>query len=145
LGCFANTPGSSDLAYGPCFFSVLSGTNPDLCAYRRAFLGSPRISELLDTLWNAEKFSKTFETWIESTGATYVCKMVNKEMELAKPSVRMNLKDVSPAYLQTWDVNKIIMEPMAVMNRHGQESFTLLLNLRKRMKKALAKQETDQR
>lgn len=71
--------------------------------------------------------------------------MVNKEMELAKPSVRMNLKDVSPAYLQTWDVNKIIMEPMAVMNRHGQESFTLLLNLRKRMKKALAKQETDQR
>lgn len=89
------------------FFATLCGEDPELCSYPRAFLDSTRITDLLDTLWNAEKSKPAFKTWIKNAGVAYICKVVGEEMESAKPLLCMNLKDGSPANLENWDVNKI--------------------------------------
>jgi hypothetical protein len=93
---------------------ILSGEYSELSSYRRMFLDSTRITDVLDFLWNAEKSKATLKTWIENTGVVHICKVVGEEMESAKPLLRMNLKDVSPAYLEGWDINTI-MEPVAIV------------------------------
>ncbi|PPQ76055.1 hypothetical protein CVT26_005437 [Gymnopilus dilepis] len=82
--------------------TVLSRNGAHLAAYRRAFLGSSRLGEILTTLWEAEESKATVQDWIETTGL---------EMESSKPLLRMNFKDISPAFLQDWDI-ETIMEPV---------------------------------
>ncbi|KAH9169152.1 hypothetical protein EDB89DRAFT_1854788 [Lactarius sanguifluus] len=41
-----------------------------------------------------------------------VCKKVHIEMEAAKPHLRMNTTDVSPEFIEQWDIHRI-MEPLA--------------------------------
>jgi hypothetical protein len=90
-------------------FAILSGNNPELNSYRRAFLSNTeRIHDFLDTLWDDKKSRPAFENWMTDIGVDYVCKLVGKEMEAAKPLLKMNLKNVSPEYLEQWDVNTIM-------------------------------------
>jgi hypothetical protein len=41
-----------------------------------------------------------------------ICKKIHKEMEEAKPSLRMNMGDVTPEFIEQWDIEKI-MGPVA--------------------------------
>jgi hypothetical protein len=66
----------------------------------------------LDIIWNEKKSKPAFETWFEENGIPHVCKLVNKEMESVKPMLKMNIKDVTPQFIEQWDVNEI-MDPVA--------------------------------
>jgi hypothetical protein len=65
----------------------------------------------LDTIWKNNKSRAAFENWMANTGVDHICKVVGKEMESAKPLLQMDLKDVSPEFLEQWDVNTI-MKPV---------------------------------
>ena len=91
-------------------FMILSGD--DFGWYCLQFLSdSHRINDLLNLLWSDKKSKATFEDWFKDHGIDHICKQVAKEMEAAKPMLKMDLKDVSPGFLEHWDLNAI-MDPV---------------------------------
>ena len=90
-------------------FMILSGD--DFGWYRLQFLSdSHQINDLLNFLWNEEKTKPFFGDWFKDYGIDHICKLV-REMEAAKPMLKMDLKDVSPEILEHWDLNAI-MDPV---------------------------------
>jgi hypothetical protein len=91
-------------------FMILSGD--DFGWYRLQFLSdSRRIKDLLNLLWNNKKSKPFFGDWFNDHGIDHICNLVTKEMEAAKPLLKMDLKDVSPEFLEHWDLNAI-MDPV---------------------------------
>ena len=91
-------------------FMILSGD--DFGWYRLQFLSdSRRINDLLNLLWNDKKSKPFFGGWFKDHGIDHICKLVASEMEAAKPMLKMDLKDVSPDFLEHWDLNSI-MDPV---------------------------------
>ncbi|KAF9537103.1 hypothetical protein CPC08DRAFT_552875 [Agrocybe pediades] len=52
------------------------------------------------------------EGWIKGNGRKHICKIVSKEMDAAKPMLKMNISEVTPDFIERWDVNSI-MGPVA--------------------------------
>ena len=93
--------------------AILNGNASEFYSYRLAFLcDKRRIIDLLDIIWTDKKSKPAFENWLEDDGVRHVCKLISKEMEAAKPMLRMNIKDVTPQFIEQWDVNTI-MDPVA--------------------------------
>ena len=91
-------------------FMILSGN--DFGWYRLQFLSdSRRINDLLNLLWNNKKSKPFFGDWFRDHGIDHICNLVAREMEAAKPMLKMDLKDVSPDFLEHWDLNSI-MDPV---------------------------------
>jgi hypothetical protein len=93
--------------------AILSGDASEFYSYRSFFLNDKtRIHDLLDIIWNEKKSKPVFETWFKDNGIQHICKLVSKEMESVKPMLKMNIKDVTPQFIEQWDVNEI-MDPVA--------------------------------
>ena len=91
-------------------FTILSGDDFDW--YRLRFLSdSRRINDLLNLLWNNKKSKPIFGDWFKDHGIDHICNLVSREMEAAKPMLKMDLKEVSPEFLEHWDLNSI-MDPV---------------------------------
>ena len=91
-------------------FMILSGD--DFGWYRLQFLSdSRRINDLLNLLWNNKKSRPFFGDWFKDHGIDHICNLIAREMEAAKPMLKMDLKDVSPEFLEHWDLNSI-MDPV---------------------------------
>ena len=96
-------------------FAILDGESSNFYSYRLAFLSdNKRIQDLLDIIWMDKKSKPAFESWFKDDGVQYVCKLVSKEMESAKPMLKMNISDVTPQYIEKWDINEI-MNPVAAV------------------------------
>ena len=104
---------SSRISVMDMLVSILRGEHSGFNSYRLAFLHDmERIRELLDLIW-VEKMSRpAFESWVNDKGVEHICKKVSNEMENAKPQLKMKLDDVSPAYIEQWDLSRI-MDPVA--------------------------------
>lgn len=108
-------------------FMILSGN--DFGWYRLQFLlDSCRINDLLNLLWNNKKSKPFFRDWFKDHGIDHICSLVDREMEAAKPMLKMDLKDVSSDFLEHWDLNSI-MDPVMSVTQPGLKSFMLLLSL----------------
>jgi len=93
--------------------AILNGNASEFYSYRLAFLcDNRRIKDVLDIIWTDKKSKPAFEYWLEDDGVQHVCKLISKEMEAAKPMLRMSIKDVTPQFIEQWDVNTI-MDPVA--------------------------------
>ena len=70
------------------------------------------LLNLLSLISNHEKGNPIFENWVEPRAIQIVCEKVHKEMEAAKPDLRMSTKEVTPEFIAGWDINTL-MEPIA--------------------------------
>ncbi|KAH8983562.1 hypothetical protein EDB86DRAFT_3085229 [Lactarius hatsudake] len=67
---------------------------------------------LLDRLIQDDKGKAIVEKWMSPHALRLVREKVHVEMEAAKPHLRMNTTDVSPEFIEHWDIHQI-MEPLA--------------------------------
>ncbi|KAH9027983.1 hypothetical protein EDB85DRAFT_2091691 [Lactarius pseudohatsudake] len=63
---------------------------------------------LLDQLIQDDKGRPIFEEWVFPHALCLVCKEVHVEMEAAKPHLRMYTSDVSPEFIENWDIHQIM-------------------------------------
>jgi hypothetical protein len=82
----------------------------------RNALFSPRnhvsLVGLLDVLRQDEKGQHIVANWMFPHGLDLVCEKVHCEMEAAKPHLRMNTGNVTPEFIEQWDIN-LTMQPVA--------------------------------
>ncbi|KAH9037504.1 hypothetical protein EDB85DRAFT_2086035 [Lactarius pseudohatsudake] len=90
--------------------AIIDG-NGDFEGFRNA-LFSPTNREsligLLDRLIQDDKGRPIFEEWVFPHALRLVCKEVHVEMEAAKPHLRMYTSDVSPEFIENWDIHQIM-------------------------------------
>lgn len=83
--------------------------------YQSAFFSPSNRGSLLDLL-NAisthAKGSPIFDGWVGPRALKIVCEKIHKEMEAAKPDLRMSTKEVTPEFIENWDINSL-MDPIA--------------------------------
>ena len=94
---------------------IISGEYAELYSYRNSFLSSTNnthFCDLLSTINSDDKGRKILNTWMDTFGVEYVCKLVSAEMEMAKPQLHMNLDEVTPEYMSKWNINDI-MNPIS--------------------------------
>ena len=65
----------------------------------------------MNLLWNDKKSKPFFGDWFNDHGIDHICKLVATEMEAAKSMLKMDLKDITPDFLEHWDLNAI-MDPV---------------------------------
>ena len=86
--------------------AILSGA---FYFHRPVFLcDSERIRKLLDIIWAEKKSRPALESWVQDDGVDHICNLVSNKMESAKPMLKMELKAVSPEYIEQWDVATIM-------------------------------------
>ncbi|KAH9010956.1 hypothetical protein EDB83DRAFT_2234192 [Lactarius deliciosus] len=90
--------------------SVIDG-NGEFEGFRNA-LFSPRnrdsLTGLLDKLALDEKGWPILSNWIFPHALRLVCNKIHVEMEVAKPHLRMNMNNVSPEFIERWDIHQIM-------------------------------------
>ncbi|KAH9000233.1 hypothetical protein EDB92DRAFT_1789717 [Lactarius akahatsu] len=81
----------------------------------RNALFSPRnrnaLTQLFDKLYHDDKGRTIFTDWMLPHSVTLVQETINAEMEAAKPHLRMRTKEVTPNFIEEWDIHRI-MEPI---------------------------------
>ncbi|KAH8990030.1 hypothetical protein EDB86DRAFT_3193773 [Lactarius hatsudake] len=94
--------------------AIIDG-NGEFEGFRNA-LFSPKnrasLISLLDRLIQDDKGKAIVEKWMSPHALRLVHEKVHTEMEAAKPHLRMNTTDVSPEFIEHWDIHQI-MEPLA--------------------------------
>ncbi|KAH8979979.1 hypothetical protein EDB86DRAFT_3066941 [Lactarius hatsudake] len=94
--------------------TIIDG-NGDFEGFRNA-LFSPKncasLVELLERLIQDDKGKPIVDKWMSSHALRLVCEKVHVEMEAAKPHLRMHTTEVSPEFIERWDIHQI-MEPLA--------------------------------
>ena len=82
--------------------------------YQSAFFSPSNRGSLLNLLDNISthaKGSPIFEDWVGPRTLEIICNKVHKEVEAAKPDLKMSTKDVTPEFIENWDIN-ILMDPI---------------------------------
>jgi len=108
--------------------SILGGEFSEFYSHRLAFLcDTPQICKVLDIFWEEKNSRLAMLSWFQDEGINYICKLVSNEMEAAKPMLRMKVKDVSPDYIENWDLAAIV-DPVAKITPMWTK---ILMNLKK--------------
>ncbi|KAI9449898.1 hypothetical protein BJY52DRAFT_1192215 [Lactarius psammicola] len=94
--------------------TIIDG-NGEFEGFRNA-LFSPKnrakLVGLLDRLLQDKKGQSIVSEWMFPHALRLVCERVHTEMDAAKPHLRMNTGDVSPEFIEHWDIHNI-MGPVA--------------------------------
>lgn len=91
---------------------VLKGEGA-LATYRNALLASNRTEKLeafLSSLLKDDKGGPLMKQWMLPHAIELVCDEVHREMDAAKPHLRMYAKEVTPRFLEEWDLQKTMEE-----------------------------------
>ncbi|KAJ3545921.1 hypothetical protein NMY22_g2257 [Coprinellus aureogranulatus] len=78
-----------------------------LASYRNTLFASNREEKLesfLTDLLNDDKGGPITKKWMLSHAVDLVCDEVHREMDAAKPELRMYANEVTPRFLETWDL-----------------------------------------
>jgi hypothetical protein len=95
---------------------VASGSQQGITYFHSAFYGTThraRIHQLLDTIWAHPKGKSLLEDWMRPHAIDLVCETVHREMEAAKPFLKMGVNEVTPEFVSNWDIRET-MEPIAI-------------------------------
>ena len=90
---------------------LISGNSNDLATFRSSFYSvtnKTHLEELFNTIWVDEKGRETFKAWMKPHALDLVCDDIHQEMECAKPSLFMNVEEVTPDFISTWDIHAIM-------------------------------------
>ena len=82
--------------------------------YQSAFFSPSNRGSLLDLLNEISthvKGSPIFEARVGPRTLKIVCEKIHKEMEAAKPDLRMSTNEVTPKFIENWDIN-VLMDPI---------------------------------
>ena len=71
------------------------------------------LVRLLDKLYQDTKGHPILSDWMLPHSVTLVQEKIHTEMEAAKPSLRMHMSEVTPAFIESWDIHRI-MEPVTL-------------------------------
>jgi len=86
----------------------------EFAGFRNA-LFSPKnrnaLIRLFDKLYQDKKGQAIFLDWMFPHSVTLVQEKIHAEMEAAKPFLRMHTSEVTPAFIEQWDIHQI-MEPV---------------------------------
>ena len=91
--------------------TIISDDNDDFKTFRTAFYSvtnKKKVEKLLTAIWNNAKGNETFKDWMQPHALDLVCDDIHKEMEVVKPSLFMNVEDVTPNFISTWDIHAIM-------------------------------------
>ena len=79
---------------------------------------------LLETLVQDEKGHTILSDWTFPHALGLVCNWIHTEMEAAKPFLQMNTGDVSPKFIEHWDIHKV----MGPISKDITPTLTTILN-----------------
>ena len=79
---------------------------------------------LLETLVQDEKGHTILSDWTFPHALGLVCNWIHTEMEAAKPFLQMNTGDVSPEFIEHWDIHKV----MGPISKDITPTLTTILN-----------------
>ena len=98
------------------FFSlVLEAPESSFAYYRSSFYSehsSNQLSHLFDLIWKDEKGHEALKTWMFPHALELICEKIHLEMEDTKPLLQMSTNDVTPEFIENFDIENI-MEPAA--------------------------------
>ena len=69
------------------------------------------LKKVLVSILEDEKASSMMDSWMKTNSMKIVCEEIHREMEAAKPHLRMNTNEVNPEFISSWDIRSI-MEPV---------------------------------
>jgi len=90
---------------------ITIGDHPDLYFYHQKLLSNqnkPMLQALLNAILNNEKGAVTMEDWMAPHALDLVCKNIHREMDAAKPLLKMSVGEITPEFLSKWDVNTVM-------------------------------------
>ncbi|KAH9083605.1 hypothetical protein EDB83DRAFT_2212640 [Lactarius deliciosus] len=90
--------------------SVIDGNGEFEGFHNALFLPRNRdlLTGLLDKLALDKKGWPILSDWMFPHALRLVCDKIHVEMEAAKPHLRMNMNDVSPEFIERWDIHQIM-------------------------------------
>ena len=94
---------------------VLEAPESSFAYYRSSFYSehsSSRLSHLFNLIWKDEKGHEALKTWMFPHALKLICEKIHLEMEDTKPLLQMSTNDVTPEFIENFDVENI-MEPAA--------------------------------
>jgi hypothetical protein len=106
---------------------VANGSQPGLAYFHSGFYATRNhdcILSLFNTIWAHPKGKTLLEGWMHPHAIDLVCKSVHREMEAAKPFLKMGVSEVTPEFVSNWDIRKT-MEPIGT---HITPVWTKVLN-----------------
>jgi len=90
---------------------IAIGDHPDLYSYHQKLFSNqnkPMLQALLNAILNDEKGAVTMEDWMAPHALDLVCKNIHREMDAAKPLLKMSVSEITPEFLSKWDVNTVM-------------------------------------
>jgi hypothetical protein len=90
--------------------AVINGTG-DFKSFRNALFtpeNSNSLVGLLEKLIQDEKGRPIVSEWMFPHAICLVCDKIHKEMDAAKPDLRMYMADASPKFIEQWDIHTIM-------------------------------------
>ena len=90
---------------------IAIGNHPDLYSYHQKLFSNqnkPTLQALLNAILNDEKGAVTMEDWMAPHALDLVCKNIHREMDAAKPLLKMSVGEITPEFLSKWDVNTVM-------------------------------------
>ncbi|RXW18372.1 hypothetical protein EST38_g7482 [Candolleomyces aberdarensis] len=90
---------------------ILENGTDEFTHYRNAFFqdrNHERIRTLLDMIQSHKGSKAMFVDWLTEPAVELVSRKVFNEMEAAKPLLRMEMKDISSEYIETWSIESIM-------------------------------------
>lgn len=90
---------------------IMSGN--EFSTFKGSLLASDRIHLLLsffDSILEDDKSRYPFKKWLRPHAIELVCEDIHREMEAAKPHLLMTARDVTPKYIEEWDLGSTMDE-----------------------------------
>ncbi|KAF6744015.1 hypothetical protein DFP72DRAFT_1079199 [Ephemerocybe angulata] len=79
----------------------------DFSGFRNALIAknrTHRLTETLSRLYANDKLTATVNGWMFPHALDLVCEAVHSEMDAAKPAVKMYANEVTPEFIEGWDI-----------------------------------------
>jgi hypothetical protein len=90
---------------------VLNEENDLLVNFRSSFYkesGLDRLKTLLNSVWANTRGQQTLKEWMLPHAIPYICNLIYDEMEDAKPKLHMTIGQVTPEFVNNWDISAIM-------------------------------------
>ncbi|KAF8871177.1 hypothetical protein BD779DRAFT_1719284 [Infundibulicybe gibba] len=90
---------------------LLDETDATYADYRTTFYAennTEKLGNLMTTIWTRHKGNRIRDSCLLPLAVDLVCDTIHREMDNAKPYLRMSIKDVTPEFVENWNIHEIM-------------------------------------
>ncbi|KAJ3534736.1 hypothetical protein NMY22_g6793 [Coprinellus aureogranulatus] len=104
----------SKISFTTAILTVLDPSNAKFVNYRNRFFDKrnhANIRSVLDSVRENKHTREEFVEWMTPWATDHIATTIHEEFEASKPYLRMDNADITPEWIENWDL-KAIMEPV---------------------------------